>query len=106
MPDEFVFVEFVFEEFDEFVSMEFEPFVFVEYMLCDFVFDGFVFVVVLLSPELLPRMRGGRHLPRLFNKNMNMKIKLIRFNINIYLAGMRGVRRVRRLDLNLLLAKQ
>ena len=103
MPDEFVFVEFVFEEFDEFVSMEFEPFVFVEYMLCDFVFDGFVFVVVLLSPELFPRMRGVR---RLLNRNMNMKIKLIRFNINIYLAGMRGARRVRRLDLNLLLAKQ
>jgi len=86
MPDEFVFVEFVFEAFDEFVSVEFEPFVFVEYMLCDFVSDGFVFMVVLLSPELLPRMRVGRRLPRL--------------------AGMRGVRRVRRLDLNLLLAKQ
>ena len=40
------------------------------------------------------------------NRNMNMKIKLIRFVINIYLAGMRGARRVRRLDLNLLLAKQ
>ena len=106
MPDEFVFVEFVFEEFDEFVSVEFEPFVFVEYMLCDFVFDGFVFVLVLFSPELLPRMRGGRRLPRLLIRNMNMKIKLIRFNINIYLAGMRGARRARRLDLNLLLAKQ
>ena len=68
MPDEFVVVEFVFEEFDEFVSMEFEPFVFVEYMLCDFVSDGFVFVVVLLSPELLPRMRGGNRLPRLLKK--------------------------------------
>ena len=106
MLDELVFVEFVFEEFDEFVSVEFEPFVFVEYILNEFVFDGFVFVVVLLSPELLPRMRGGRRLPRLLIRNMNMKIKLIRFNINIYLAGMRGARRVRRLDLNLLLAKQ
>ena len=66
-----MFVEFVFEEFDEFVSVEFEPFVFVEYMLCDFVFDGFVFVVVLLSLELL---RGGRRLPRLLIRNMNMKI--------------------------------
>ena len=102
-----MFVEFVFEEFDEFVSaVEFEPFVFVEYMLCEFVFDGFVFVLVLLSPELLPRMRGGRRFPRLLNRNMNIKIKLKRFIINIYLAGMRGARRVRRLDLNLLLAKQ
>ena len=102
-----MFVEFVFEEFDEFVSaVEFEPFVFVEYMLSEFVFDGFVFVVVLLSPELLPRMRGGRRPPRLLNRNMNIKIKLKRFIINIYLAGMRGARRVRRLDLNLLLAKQ
>ena len=84
MPDEFVFLEFVFEEFDEFVSaVEFEPFVFVEYMLSEFVFDGFVFVVVPLSPELLPRMRGGRRLPRLLNRNMNMKIILIRFNMNI-----------------------
>ena len=58
-----MFEEFVFEEFDEFVSVEFEPFVFVEYMLSEFVFDGFVFVVVLLSPEHLPRMRGGRRLP-------------------------------------------
>ena len=79
-----MFVEFVFEEFDEFVSIvEFEPFVFVEYMLSEFVFDGFVFVVVLLPPELLPRMRGGRRLPRLLNRNMNMKIILIRFNMNI-----------------------
>ena len=106
MPDEFVFVKFVFEEFDEFVSMEFEPFVFVEYMLSEFVIGEFVFVVVLLSPELLPRMRGGRRLPRLLNRNMNMKIKLTRFAITIYLAGMKGARRVRRLDLNLLLAKQ
>ena len=29
MPDEFMFIEFVFEEFDEFVSVEFEPFAFV-----------------------------------------------------------------------------
>ena len=71
-----MFVEFVFEEFDEFVSVEFEPFVFVEYILNEFVFDGFVFVVVLLSPELLPRMRGGRRLPRLLIRNMNMKIIL------------------------------
>ena len=85
-----MFVEFVFEEFDEFVSaVEFEPFVFVEYMLSEFVFDGFVFVVILLSPELLPRMRGGRRFPRLLNRNMNMKIKLKCFDINIYLAGMR-----------------
>ena len=56
-----MFVEFVFEEFDEFVSVEFEP---------------FVFVVVLLLPELLPRMRGGRRLPRLLIRNMNMKIIL------------------------------
>ena len=64
MPDEFVFVEFVFEKFDEFGSpVEFESFVFVEYMLSDFVFDWFGFVVVLLSPEHLPRMRGGRRLP-------------------------------------------
>ena len=102
-----MFVEFVFEEFDEFVSIvEFEPFVFVEYMLSEFVFDWFVFVVVLLSPELLPRMRGGRRLPRLFDRNMIMKIILIRFHITIYLVGLRGARRVRRLDLNLLLAKQ
>ena len=101
-----MFIEFMFEEFDEFVSVELEPFVFVECMLCDFVFDGFVFVVVLFSPELLPRMRGGRRLPRLLKRNMNMKIKLTRFAITIYLAGMKGARRVRRLDLNLLLAKQ
>ena len=89
MPDEFAFVEFVFEEFDEFVSVEFG-----------------VWFGVLLSPELLPRMRGGRRLPRLFDRNMIMKIILIRFHITIYLVGLRGARRVRRLDLNLLLAKQ
>ena len=43
--------------------VEFEPFVFVKYMLSNFVFDWFGFVVVLLSPEHLPRMRGGRRLP-------------------------------------------
>ena len=81
--------EFVLLEFDEFVSVEFG-----------------VWFGVLLSPELLPRMRGGRRLPRLFNRNMIMKIILIRFDITIYLVGMRDTKRIRRLDLNLLLAKQ